>query len=64
MTRKPANSFFLYCQENRSCLQQQFPNFSNSDITSLLAERWRNLRSEEKQLYTTISTCMRQVSKI
>ena len=59
---KPVNSFFLYCKENRSKVKTQFPNLSNSDITSLLAESWRNLDTEEKEWYTTKSTSMRRVS--
>uniref|UniRef100_A0A7S4IJQ4 HMG box domain-containing protein n=1 Tax=Vannella robusta TaxID=1487602 RepID=A0A7S4IJQ4_9EUKA len=57
---KPANSFFLFCNDHRKPLHKLHgKELSNSEITSLLAKMWRELCPEEKQRYKNLSEGLR-----
>ena len=62
MSSKTANSFFLFCQEFRSEVKESNPFWSNSDVTSELGKRWRDLPAEERKKYTVKAKKMRDVS--
>ena len=55
------NSFFLFCQDNRSALLQI--GGSNSDVTSILGAMWRNLPSEEKARYKERASSLPKLRK-
>ncbi|ORX53782.1 hypothetical protein BCR36DRAFT_403452 [Piromyces finnis] len=50
--KKPANAFFRFCQLQRKDLKSQIKNedSSNSDITKILSNKWKELPQEKKQI--------------
>lgn len=60
---KPMNSFFLFCDANRSKLQKAHPSKSNSDITSLLGYYWRTMSAIEKKKYKDLAHSRKKVIK-
>ncbi|KAL6593272.1 HMG-box [Neocallimastix sp. 'constans'] len=54
--KKPANAFFRFCQHQRKDMNSQINQIksedsSNSDITKILSNQWKQLPQEEKQIY-------------
>jgi len=54
--KKPANAFFRFCQLQRKNMNSQINQIksedsSNSDITKILSNQWKQLPKEEKQIY-------------
>jgi chromosome segregation ATPase len=53
--KKPANAFFRFCQHQRKDMNSQINQIksedsSNSDITKILSNQWKQLPQEEKQI--------------
>jgi len=53
--KKPANAFFRFCQLQRKNMNSQINQIksedsSNSDITKILSNQWKQLPKEEKQV--------------
>ncbi|PFX34279.1 FACT complex subunit SSRP1-like isoform X2 [Stylophora pistillata] len=51
--KKPANAFFMYCQQQRTVMQddQKDPNIGHHELTKSLAKEWNNLDTEDKKVY-------------
>uniref|UniRef100_A0A1L8DWF4 Putative non-histone protein 10 n=2 Tax=Nyssomyia neivai TaxID=330878 RepID=A0A1L8DWF4_9DIPT len=57
--KKPPNAFFQYCQEQRSILLDEIaserqpgePEPSKQELTRQLAQRWRSMGNDDKQVY-------------
>lgn len=49
------NCFLLFCSKQRKAVTADYPNKSNADITSKLAEMWRHLPQEEKEYYKNLA---------
>ena len=47
----PINSFLLFCKDYRTILATNYPDLSNSDVTSMLGSYWRNLQEDIKDDY-------------
>lgn len=56
------NSFFLFCDANRSKVQKSNPDKSNADITSLLGHYWRTMAANEKKKYKDLASAKRKVN--
>ncbi|XP_077980231.1 uncharacterized protein LOC144435515 [Glandiceps talaboti] len=57
--KKPANAFFMFCQQERPKLQGESnrdakDDFSHLDMTKELAKMWSDLSTEEKKRYYTM----------
>ena len=50
--KKPANAFFMYCQQQRTVMQddQKDPNIGHHELTKSLAKEWNNLDTEDKKV--------------
>ena len=59
---KWCNSFTLFCNEQRASVQIQNPHKSNSEVTVILGEIWRNLDGDIKQKYKVSAEEMRKVN--
>jgi len=58
--KKPANAFFRFCQHQRKDMNSQINQIksedsSNSDITKILSNQWKQLPQEEKQVKYNIN---------
>ncbi|RWS29550.1 SWI/SNF-related matrix-associated actin-dependent regulator of chromatin subfamily E member 1-like protein [Leptotrombidium deliense] len=54
--KKPINPYLLFCQENRSTIQEKYfqqnnSEMSNQELTKALAQNWHDLSSDDKQVY-------------
>ena len=57
--KRPANPFFQFCQEQRSILMDELnselmpgePELSKQELTRQLANRWRVMDNDDKQIY-------------
>ncbi|XP_055683840.1 uncharacterized protein LOC129790382 [Lutzomyia longipalpis] len=57
--KKPPNAFFQYCQEQRSIVLDEIaserqpgdPEPSKQELTRQLAQRWRSMGNDDKQIY-------------
>lgn len=49
--RRPMNAFLLFCKDKREEVRIQNPNLKNVEISTILAEQWRNLEESEKEKY-------------
>ena len=51
--KKPANAFFMYCQQQRTVMQddQKDPNIGHHELTKSLAKEWNNLDTEDKKVW-------------
>jgi len=47
----PINSFLLFCKDYRTIIATNYPDLSNSDVTSMLGSYWRNLEEGIKNNY-------------
>lgn len=50
--KKPANAFFMYCQQQRTVMQddQKDPNIGHHELTKSLAKEWNNLATDDKKV--------------
>lgn len=49
--KRPMNAFLLFSKNHRTLFQQLYPGRENRKISTLLAEKWRGMKSEEKEPY-------------
>lgn len=51
--KKPANAFFMYCQQQRTVMQddQKDPNIGHHELTKSLAKEWNNLATDDKKVH-------------
>ena len=50
--KKPANAFFMYCQQQRTVMQddQKDPNIGHHELTKSLAKEWNSLATDDKKV--------------
>ncbi|KAK9767562.1 non-histone protein [Basidiobolus ranarum] len=53
--KRPSNSFFVFCQLERSKLKEIHQDASLSELTKMLGQRWKVMTMEEKKKYYDIS---------
>ena len=58
---RAANSYILFCMENRERVKAQNPGVSNSDITAVLGAIWRDMDQAEKDDYKARSLEIKEV---
>ena len=61
MTR-PVNCFILFCKANRKRTQLEYPDLSNSEISSILGAQWREMDESQKVSYKALAEEKRRVS--
>jgi HMG (high mobility group) box len=49
--KRPMSAFLKYSQNKRSDVKEQNPSMSNTDVSRLLGEMWRNASDEERRPY-------------
>lgn len=49
--KRPMNAFLLYSKNHRTLFKQLYPGRDNRKISTLLAEKWRGMKPEEKEPY-------------
>ena len=49
--KRPMNAFILFSKNHRTFFKHLYPGRDNRKISILLAEKWRNMRPEEKEPY-------------
>lgn len=58
----PLNSFFLFCKDNRKEVKKENSNLSNSEVTAILGEQWRNAGVSVKEKYQDLAKKNREVN--
>ena len=58
---KRFNCFVLFCGEHRKKMLLANNDKSNAEVTAMLAQRWRNLDSEEREYYKRLATFKKMV---
>lgn len=54
--KKRCTCYILFCIDRRPELQEQFPYFPTTRITSMLAEEWRQHRDNDNEIYRKYKT--------
>ncbi|KAK8890530.1 hypothetical protein M9Y10_035307 [Tritrichomonas musculus] len=49
--KRPPNAYFLYCQEQRPILKEQYPDKLLKEINKILGDQWKNLAPDEQNVY-------------
>lgn len=49
--KRPMNAFILFSKNHRTLFKQLYPGRDNRKISTLLAEKWRSMKPEEKEPY-------------
>ncbi|XP_068690604.1 uncharacterized protein [Montipora foliosa] len=49
--KRPMNAFILFSTKHRTFFNQLYPGKDNRKISTLLAEKWRSMKPEEKEPY-------------
>ncbi|GAB2296673.1 High mobility group B protein 13 [Dionaea muscipula] len=49
--RRPLSSFFLFSKEARKELLEERPGINNSTLTAMISVKWKELTTEEKQVW-------------
>ncbi|XP_068688975.1 uncharacterized protein [Montipora foliosa] len=49
--KRPMNAFILFSKNHRTFFNQLYPGKDNRKISTLLAEKWRSMKPEEKEPY-------------
>ena len=49
--KRPANSFMIWTQDNRTKLFNENSTLNNAEISKLLGQKWNTLSNKEKQIY-------------
>jgi hypothetical protein len=61
--KRPMSAFLKYSQTRRSMVKQDNPNMSNTDVSRLLGEMWRNASPKERAPYVEQEEVERGVYK-
>ena len=61
--KKPANAFFMYCQQQRTVMQddQKDPNIGHHELTKSLAKEWNNLATDDKKVRRVVDAMRGQL---
>eukprot|EP00123_Amoebidium_parasiticum_P015752 comp23133_c1_seq1/m.37309 comp23133_c1_seq1/g.37309 ORF comp23133_c1_seq1/g.37309 comp23133_c1_seq1/m.37309 type:complete len:265 (-) comp23133_c1_seq1:421-1215(-) len=49
--KRPANAFFMFCQQHRSHAQEENTDLRHPEITKILGARWKQMTEQEKMPY-------------
>lgn len=49
--KRPANAFFVYCNIMRQQMKEEHTDATLSDLTKLLAQKWKSMPKEEQKQY-------------
>jgi hypothetical protein len=49
--KKPLKSYFVFCTIHKQEFSEKYPNLNSNQVTSKLAEAWRNLSAKQKAKY-------------
>lgn len=49
--RRPMSAFLKFSKTNRALVRSENPNVTNTDVSRILGERWRNMSEEDKRHY-------------
>ena len=60
---KRFNCFVLFCGDHRKKMLLENKDRSNSEVTAMLAQRWRNLENKEKEYYKRLAKIKKAVSE-
>lgn len=60
LPKKPMTGYFLYMNENREKIKQKQPELKNSEVTSLMADRWNGMTKEEQDECTKDAAAAQQ----
>jgi hypothetical protein len=55
LPKHPRNAYLFYCQDYRRKRQDEYPDKSMTEITSLLSEEWKNLSGRKKKKYDDLA---------
>jgi len=50
--KRPLSAYMIYVSTERAKVQEEQPEFKLTELTSLIAKRWRDLTEEEKEPFT------------
>ena len=61
--KKPANAFFMYCQQQRNVMQddQKDPSIGHHELTKSLAKEWNNLATDDKKVCRNVDEMRAQL---
>ena len=45
---RPSNAFMIFGQQNRKLLANQFPQYTNKQISKILGDEWRKMKLDDK----------------
>ena len=62
--KRPANSFMIWTQDNRTKLFNENSTLNNAAISKLLGQKWNTLSNKEKQIYKDKAEQVKQEHKI
>lgn len=48
--KRPASSYIMFQNEVRKEIKAQYPDISNAELMTLIAEQWKNMGDEDKQV--------------
>ena len=53
--RNPIDPFQIFCAQQREFVVKGYPHLNSTNITSLLAQQWRNMDQKERDYYVNIA---------
>ena len=53
--RNPIDPFQIFCAQQREFVVKGYPHLNSTNITSLLAQQWRNMDQKERDYYLNIA---------
>ena len=48
---RPPNAFMIFGQQNRKLLATQYPQYTNKQISKILGDEWRKMKTDEKSFF-------------
>lgn len=61
--KRPMSAFLAYSRKRRSLVKEQHPELSNTDVSRLLGEMWRNASGDEREPYVHQEEREREIYK-
>lgn len=52
--KRPLSAFFLFKQHNYDQVKKENPNAKITELTSMIAEKWKHVNEKEKKKYETL----------
>ncbi|KAL4462729.1 hypothetical protein ABPG74_000559 [Tetrahymena malaccensis] len=54
--KRPLSAFFLFKQHNYDQVKKENPNAKITELTSMIAEKWKSVGEKEKKKYETLQS--------